>query len=518
MMIRRLYYPRRLTWITVLSWCLSLIFPASGRTEDPWVGYAAGGSTGKVFIFSLPSVKLLKEVPIGVDIHGPRFSGSNKGGSNGTPDGKVLFLVDKALDNLLTLDLASSSSGKPIPLPKGFGPNDLDITPDGKTLCISGELSGQVAKVDAATGKVEALRVDVRPSAPDTVAITKDGRFCLVTDYINSTVLIYSLSPFKLERKVAVGLNPHGIIVTPDNKYALISNKFSASLSFLNLESFKVDKTLKTGAVPFHTMVDSKGQFAYQSQFVGSVVMKIDLSKKEIVDRFPTRFRPGHLAITPDDKYLLILNKYSTGLFEDWKNYVAPKVGAVIPNNFQVLDIDSGSSTYGKTATQAPVSGEPYAALVIARSLVKDAGLKEGKDFIGKGGTVSTPPKKGARVRYAPAKPHKPGVFDAPDGTIEVYIDAFSHQFAPNVVNVLQGDKVRFIITNIDEEAELIHHPDVVHGFTINGYGEQTNVVVPKGVSAIAEFTVDKIGEFNFYCSYFCGFAHMEMRGKLIVE
>ena len=371
-----------------------------------------------------------------------------------------------------------------------------------------------MARVHVASGKVQAIKVGTQPAAPDIAAITSDGKYCLVTDYVSHVVWVYTLSPFELHRKVSVGLNPHGIVVTPDKKRALVTNKFSHSLAFLDLSTFKVEKTIKTGAVPLDTVVDPKGTFAYQSQFVGSVIKKIDLAKKSVVDTFPVQFRPGHLAITPDGKYLLVLNKYSTGLFKDRKVSVTSKSGTVVINNFQVIDLQSG-----KIIAHAPVTGEPFGAVILARSAVKDPGLKSERDFLAKGQNKPDLPKiKGAKVSYIPVKDHKPGVFDAPDGTIEVYISAFSHQFAPNVINVFEGDPIRFIITNIDEKAPMINHPEITHGFTINGYGEQVHVVVPRGVSAVVEFMAEQMGEYNFYCSTFCSFAHMEMRGRLVVE
>ena len=45
-----------------------LIFSANADAKDPWIGYAAGGYNGKILIFDLPSLNLLKEVPAGVDL------------------------------------------------------------------------------------------------------------------------------------------------------------------------------------------------------------------------------------------------------------------------------------------------------------------------------------------------------------------------------------------------------------------------------------------------------------------
>jgi DNA-binding beta-propeller fold protein YncE/plastocyanin len=490
-----------------------VIFTASADAKDPWIGYAAGGYNGKILIFELPSLNLLKEVPAGVDLRGPVLSGNKQGNTNGTPDGKMLYAVDKAANTVVFFDLSSSKVSKTVPLPAGFGPSHADLSSDGKSLCVAGELSGKIAKVDTASGKVDVAAVLSSPAAPAFAAITRDGKSCLVSDYTNGVVWVVSLNPFKIEKSVpSGGDNPFGIATTPDGKWALISNQFSANMAFLDLGTMKIAKTLKTAAVPVHAVVDSKGQFAYQSAFLGSVVKKIDLAKQEVVDTFSVRARPGNLGISPDDKLLFVLNKYSTGQFESVKAKVGGS-GGVNPTNIQVIETASG-----KTVSQKPVLGEPFSVAVAAAASIKDAGLGDGKPFVAAGREIDLPAKKNVKVTYGPAKPHKPGVFDAASGGQEVYLNAFSHQFAPNEINVYKGDPLRIVLQNIDEKGNMIDNTDVVHGFTINGYADQTQVLMPRGVAATLEFTPDKSGTFDFYCSNYCGSVHMSMRGKFIVE
>src|SRR3990167_6579004 len=72
--------------------------------ESPFIGYAGGGYNGKLMIFSIPGLELLKEVSVGVDMQGP------------VSDGKNLFLVDKAQNTISMVDLSGSSVKKSIKL------------------------------------------------------------------------------------------------------------------------------------------------------------------------------------------------------------------------------------------------------------------------------------------------------------------------------------------------------------------------------------------------------------------
>ena len=487
-------------FILVLIINLILYSSKSLAAESPFIGYGAGGYNGKLMIFGIPGLELLKEVPIGVDIHGP------------VTDGKNLFVIDKAQNVVSVIDLSNSSVKKSIKLPDYFGPSSIAISKDGKSIYIAGELSGKVASVDVASGKVDTLVLKPLPSSPNFVALTTDGKYCLVSDYSNDRILRISTSPFKLDKELKLR-SPHGITVTPDGKSALVSSKFYASIIFVDLKDFKVEKDIKTGAVPLEVIIDSKGAFAYQSQHASSEIVKIDIAKKEVVGRFPVKYNPSSISITPDDKYLVSVNTFSTGIYDGLYSNISENGGTVTPQNMEVIELASG-----KSIKQEAVSGNISDNIILSREAVKDASLKGKSEFIKKGSTPDVAPKEGVKISYIPADDRPPGVFDADDGAIEIRLKALSYIFAPNIVNCFKGDTVRFIITNIDEKALYIDKPDVVHGFTINGFEKQTNVLLPKGVSVVVEFLVDKKGTFEFYCSNFCGPVHHEMRGKFVVE
>ena len=478
-----------------------LIFcPSEGFTDEAYIGYGGGGYNGKLMIFGIPGLELLKEVPIGVDIHGP------------VTDGKNLFVIDKAQNVVSVIDLSNSSVKKSIKLPDGFGASSIAVSKDGKDVYIAGELSGKVAAVSVASDKVTALDLQPVTSSPNYITLTPDGKHCLVSDYTNNRVLRISTSPFKVDKEIKVR-RPHGIAVTPDGKYAMVSSKFTASLIFIDLKGFKIEKALKTGAVPLDIVVDSKGAFAYQSQHAGSEIVKIDIAKKEVAGRFAVKHNPGSISLSPDGKYLLSINKFSTGIYDKVFSNISDKGGAVTPQNMEVIEVANG-----KSVKQVALSGDISDVVIIAKGSIKDASLKGGHQFVKQGDKPDLAPKEGVKISYIAFDDKPPGIFDADDGAIEIRLKALSYIFAPNTVNVFKGDTVRFIITNIDEKALYIDKPDVTHGFTINGFGKQTNVLLPRGVSAVMEFKADKKGTYHFYCSSFCGPVHHEMRGKLIVE
>jgi len=49
------------------------------------------------------------------------------------------------------------------------------------------------------------------------------------------------------------------------------------------------------------------------------------------------------------------------------------------------------------------------------------------------------------------------------------------------------------------------------HGVAIEGYEDRVNVDLSSGYPAVVVFKADKTGEFDIYCSIFCGFGHSQM-------
>lgn len=87
----------------------------------------------------------------------------------------------------------------------------------------------------------------------------------------------------------------------------------------------------------------------------------------------------------------------------------------------------------------------------------------------------------------------------------EIQMTAKKYEFNPNVITVKKGEHVKLVITATDHE----------HGFKLEDFKIDQHLM--KGVSTTVEFTADKVGEFQFHCSHFCGLGHPKMKGKLVV-
>lgn len=107
----------------------------------------------------------------------------------------------------------------------------------------------------------------------------------------------------------------------------------------------------------------------------------------------------------------------------------------------------------------------------------------------------------------ANVQPYEQGkVVKISDNEYEIYYVARMWFFDPQNVEVPVGSKVRLYLTSLD----------VIHGFHI--WGTNVNLMaIPKAVNYY-EINFDKEGEYLISCHEYCGIAHQNMIGKIIVK
>lgn len=500
--------------------------------HDPMILYSSGGVDGKLAVIGIPSFKTYRHIDCGVDTHEVVFGGSPAGNKNGTPDGKFVYLNDKGANTICEINLQTGFLERVIALPFPFGVHHIALSKDGKHLYGTGEYTGKMSKTEIATGKTEVIDWGPVPSAPDYIDAGKDGKYVFSNNYYHSTVGVFSTSPFKLVKEIPVGKNPHGTDVIPEGTMVLVSDKLSATMTIIDAEKLAVKKVIPTCAGPLHSVMDVynkdggsyragidkpeglTSKYAYESCFVADANVKIDLKKLEVVDEIPTHYRTGHISISPDNSYVMALNKFSTGLFSP--------TGIMYPVNFEMWDAREKSPTYGKTLRIMPVDGEPHNAKGLMSYLIKDwtRGEAERGGLLKAGMTALLDPAHRAKAKryFIPKEDASPGV-KVVNGVKEIHIKAFSYGYIPRQVRVNKGDKVRIFATNIDKAAGITKNPDVTMGLTIYGpYGLRTNMDLPRGVTAVHEFVADIAGEYEIFCTHFCGPLHLEMRATFFVD
>ena len=101
----------------------------------------------------------------------------------------------------------------------------------------------------------------------------------------------------------------------------------------------------------------------------------------------------------------------------------------------------------------------------------------------------------------------EPADEEAPQEDVKEFtMEAKQFEFVPSTITVNEGDTVRLLITSTDVE----------HGIAIPEFG--VNQDLPVGEEVVVEFVADQTGEFNMFCSVYCGQGHSSMTAQLIVQ
>lgn len=325
------------------------------------------------------------------------------------------------------------------------------------------------------------------PKSPHGADITPGGEFIVVSGKLDPHVTIYSFEK----------------IINAINAGAPTQDQFG--LGILDFDSV-VEAQVEVGLGPLHTQFDNQG-YAYTSLFLDSAVARWTLGGQydslnsdppwELITKTPVHYNIGHLAIaegdtvSPDGKYLVALNKWSIDRFS--------KVGPLLPQNFQLIDIEQ-PGTIMPVIYDMPIGiGEPHYAQII-----KADKLDPWEVYPEVGWNPSTQSLDPNGTAIGEEKIERRG------DTVEVWMTAIRSHFNPERVRVKVGDHVIWHITNVEKAF------DATHGFALPG--QNINVSLEPGETATMEFDVDDEGVFTFYCTEFCSALHLEMAGFFLVE
>jgi len=99
-------------------------------------------------------------------------------------------------------------------------------------------------------------------------------------------------------------------------------------------------------------------------------------------------------------------------------------------------------------------------------------------------------------------------VADPNKQTVEIDMSVYQWRFGYCHITVYEGQTVTFTLKSLD----------VPHGFAIDGYPEIGNVFVSPQATSKVTFTANKLGEFVYFCTVFCGEGHPLHKGLITIQ
>jgi nitrous-oxide reductase len=423
----------------------------------------------------------------------------------------------------------------------------LELPPYWQDLCDAGKLVSEgwifcnSFNTEMATGGVEnpdtpAFEAGASQNDMDLMHIINLDKAIEVASG-DGTVEVNGFPVIPLDTSIEEGLlyfapepkSPHGVDISPGGEYMVVSGKLDPHVTVYSFDKIQsaidagdwetddfgvpildfddvVEAQIEVGLGPLHTQFDNQG-YAYTSLFLVPAVARWSMGGAydelnadppwSLVSTINVHYNVGHIAaaegdtVSPDGKYLVSLNKWAIDRFLN--------VGPLLPQNFQLIDIEQPGDNLQLLYDMPIPDGEPhYAQIIKADKLAPWEIYPE----IGWNPHTQSPDPNATQLGEERI---------VRDGNnVEVYMTAVRSHFTPEHVEIQQGDHVTWHITNVEQTY------DATHGFTIPIYN--INLSIEPGETASFEFDADEDGVFSYYCTEFCSALHLEMVGYMLVE
>ena len=244
-----------------------------------------------------------------------------------TPDGAQAIIVAEAFRRLELRDAQTMELKSTIETPMCEGLNHADYTADFSSMIFTCEFGGVMSgmhgqaprtanagasliKVDIKAGKVLDQLNFSKPGMPQDVRLSPDGKTFYVTDMINDGVFLVDAETFKETGFIATGKGAHGLDVSRDGKYLYVANRGSnrmpdkaggpGSVTVINFETRAVEHTwpIPGGGSPDMGNVTVDGKELWLSGRYDGQVYAIDTTTGEVT-KINVGIEPHGLTVWP---------------------------------------------------------------------------------------------------------------------------------------------------------------------------------------------------------------------------
>ncbi|MFF1258442.1 MULTISPECIES: hypothetical protein [unclassified Streptomyces] len=218
-----------------------------------------------------------------------------------TPDGKYSIVMASLDRELVFRDAHTMKTVKTVPV-SCYGVNHADFSADGRYFIVSCEFSGELLKVDTAKMKVVGQeRLPFKGAMPQDVKISPDGKTFYIADMVANGMWVLDGKNFTTPELLPTGKGTHGLYVSRDSREMYISNRGEGTISIFDFAKKKLtDKwRLPDGGSPDMGGVSSDGKVLWLSGRYDSEVYAIDTRTGKQIARIPVGDGPHGLAVYP---------------------------------------------------------------------------------------------------------------------------------------------------------------------------------------------------------------------------
>jgi YVTN family beta-propeller protein len=227
-----------------------------------------------------------------------------------TPDGRSAIVVAEALKRLDFRDPQTMALQSSLPVPQCAGINHADFSIDGRFVIFTCEFEGSVAKIDLVGRKVLGHLKLSRGGMPQDIRVSPDGKTFFVADMKADGVFVIDGDSFKEIGFIPTGVGTHGLYPSRDGTRLYIANRGSnqirgkphgkGSVSVVDFATRRIVATwpIPGGGSPDMGNVSVDGKVLWLSGRYDNVVYAIDTTSGK-VRSIPVGKEPHGLTVWP---------------------------------------------------------------------------------------------------------------------------------------------------------------------------------------------------------------------------
>ena len=216
-----------------------------------------------------------------------------------TPDGRSAIVVAERLARLDFRNPHTFALQRSLPVPCR-GVDHMDFTADGRYALASCEFSGQLVRIDLLRHRVVGTITLRALSMPQDVKLSPDGRTFYVADMMSSGLWEISARTFKVVGFLPTGAGAHGLYPSRDARFLYVSNRSAGTISVI---SFHTRRIVHTWHIPHGSPdmggVSANGRVLWLSGRYAQEVYAIDTRTGHLLARIPVGAGPHGLSVWP---------------------------------------------------------------------------------------------------------------------------------------------------------------------------------------------------------------------------
>jgi YVTN family beta-propeller protein len=206
------------------------------------------------------------------------------------------------------------------------------------TLVVTNKSPSTATVIDVATGRT--LATIPTGAGPHEIALSRDGRLAIVTDYSGQpgrTLTAIDVVGGRVLRTIDLGTytRPHGVLFLPGDSLVAVTSETSRNVVVVNVFDGSIRKAIETQGNGSHMVgVTADGTLAYTGNMGSHTVSELDLRTGKFTRSWPVPTTPEAINVTPDGK-------------EVW-------VGSNATGKVSVIDVASGAVTTAAEGVRWP--------------------------------------------------------------------------------------------------------------------------------------------------------------------